>query len=200
MPEEIEVPTEHLQEKLEEAVEEAEHERSEHKRERAWVSRVAVSSALLAVAAAISALLAGHHANEAMFEEMKATDKWALYQAKGIKQSQLETKVVLLTALGKTVPPEKDKGANGKVAMLPVDEKIAKYEEEKAEIQTEAKHEEESANSHMAHHVWFARAVTVFQIAIAMGAIAVLAKRPKLWLVSVGLGALGAAFLAIGLV
>ena len=82
MPEEIEVPTEHLHEKMEEAAEEGEHEGRETKKEHTWISRVAVSSALLAVAAAISALLAGHHANEAMFEEMKATDQWALFQSK----------------------------------------------------------------------------------------------------------------------
>src|SRR5438094_608233 len=104
MPEEIEVPTEHLHEKMEEAAEESEHEGKESKHN-TWISRVAVSSALLAVAAAISALLAGHHANEAMFEEISASDRWAMYQAKGIKESQLGTKVVLLKALEKQLPP-----------------------------------------------------------------------------------------------
>src|SRR5512142_2050977 len=96
MPEEIEVPTEHLHEKMEE---EAEHKGG-------WVARVAVSSALLAVAAAVSALLAGHHANEAMLEQMQATDQWAFYQAKGIKASVVESKIEMLEALGKTSAPD----------------------------------------------------------------------------------------------
>ncbi len=193
MPEEIEVPTEHLHEKLEEAAEESEHEAGAHetKKEHTWISRVAVSSALLAVAAAISALLAGHHANEAMFEEMKATDQWALFQSKGIKASQLETKRTLLEALGKPIAPDKE----GKT----VEQKLEEYEKDKDKIQEKAKELDESAENHMKHHVWFARAVTIFQIAIAMGAIAVLARRPKLWLVSVGLGGLGSVFLVIGL-
>ena len=59
MPEEIEVPTEHLHEKMQE-------ESEEHGAERKWISRVAVSSAMLAVAAAICALLASHHSDEAI--------------------------------------------------------------------------------------------------------------------------------------
>lgn len=230
MPEEIEVPTEHLHEKMEEAAEESEGEEKEKeketKRERAWISRVAVSSALLAVAAAISALLAGHHANEAMFEEISASDMWSQYQSKGIKESQLATKIVLLQALAKPVPPEKSGGSvckseksekkgekkgekaeaeEPKCGMhkendpISADEKLCEYKCEKDAIKEVASEEQASAHDHMKHHVWFARAVTIFQIAIAMGAIAVLARRPKLWLISVGLGALGSVFLVIGL-
>ena len=181
MPEEIEVPTEHLHEKMEE---EAEHKGG-------WIARVAVSSALLAVAAAISALMAGHHANEAMFEEMKATDQWALYQAKGIKESQLENKMWLSEALKLPISPDKE----GKSP----EQKHEEYEKDKEKIQDKAHEYDESAENHMAHHVWFARAVTLYQIAIALGAIAVLAKRPKLWLVSVAGGAVGTIFLILGL-
>jgi hypothetical protein len=192
MPEEIEVPTEGLQEKLGEAAEEAEKE--EEQRQRAWIARVAVSSALLAAAAAISSLLAGHHVNEAIFERDKATDQWALYQAKSIKQGQLETKIVVLEALGKPVPLEKNGGKP-----MPAADKVAKYEHEKDGIKELADELEVSAEQHMGHHVWFARAVTAFQIAIALGAIAVLARRPKLWLLSVGLGGVGSLLLVLGL-
>src|SRR5579863_1361367 len=112
MPEEIEVPTEHLHEKMEE---EAEHGGR-------WVARVAVSSALLAVAAAISALMAGHHANEAMLEQMQATDQWAFYQAKGIKASVAQSKNEMLAALGKPVGAEEQA-------------KISKYTDEQKEIE-----------------------------------------------------------------
>ena len=177
MPEEIEVPTEHLHEKMEE---EAEHKGG-------WIARVAVSSALLAVAAAISALLAGHHANEAMLEQMQATDKWAYYQAKGIKAAVLASKDETLEALGKPASAEDQK-------------KIAGYTADQAKIEEEGHKLEESSEDHMGHHNQLARAVTIFQIAIAMGAIAVLAKRPKLWFLSLALGVSGVAFLGLGLV
>ena len=177
MPEEIEVPTEHLHEKMEE---EAEHKGG-------WIARVAVSSALLAVAAAISALLAGHHANEAMLEQMQATDQWAFYQAKGIKASVLESKSEMLEALGKPATPEDHA-------------RIAKYSGEQKTIEDKGHELEESSEKHMERHGQLARAVTIFQIAIAMGAIAVLARRPKLWFVSLALGFAGLVFLVLGLV
>jgi hypothetical protein len=177
MPEEIEVPTEHLHEKMGEEAEE----------KGGWISRVAVSSALLAVAAAISALLAGHHANEAMLEQMKATDKWAYFQAKGIKAAVLDSRNQLLESLGKAVSPDDRK-------------KIAKYEAEQTDIKNEADELDQSSEAHMERHTQLARAVTIFQVAIAMGAIAVLARRPKLWVVSLGLGAAGLVFLVLGLV
>ena len=177
MPEEIEVPTEHLHEKMEE---EAEHGGK-------WIARVAVSSAILAVCAAISALLAGHHANEAMLEQMKATDKWAYYQAKGIKASVMQSKIETLEALGKPSTAEDAK-------------KVTEYSAQQKEIEEQGHEFEESSEAHMGHHNQLARAVTIFQIAIAMGAIAVLAKRPKLWYLSVALGVSGLAFLGLGLV
>src|ERR1700733_1332632 len=78
--EEIEVPTEHLHETIEEKVEEAIKEN-----EKGWSMYVAISTALIAVLAAISALLAGHHSDEAVIEQIKAADQWNYYQAKGIK-------------------------------------------------------------------------------------------------------------------
>jgi hypothetical protein len=178
MPEEIEVPTEHLHETIKEQAE-------EHGTIR-WISQVAISSALIAVAAAIASLLAGHHANEAMLEQMQATDAWAFYQAKGIKSSLLESKLDLLDALGKPAPA----GERGK---------IAAYEHERQEIETHGHELETSSSAHMTRHGTLARSVTVYQIAIAMAAIAVLARRRKLWLVSVGLGLVGTAFMLQGI-
>ena len=66
MPEEIEVPTEQLHESMQEESEEA-----GRAKEHAWISRVAVSSAILAVAAAITALLASHHSDEAILEQLR---------------------------------------------------------------------------------------------------------------------------------
>jgi hypothetical protein len=176
MPEEIEVPTEHLHEKMEE---EAEHNRG-------WISRVAVSSAVLAVAAAITALLASHHADESILEEMRATDQWSFYQAKGIKLAILKGNIEQLQSDGKQVAPERSA-------------QVAKYETEMKAIEDKGHELEESSESHMHHHVWLARGVTAFQIAIAMGAIAILARRPRLWFLSLGLGLAGIVGLILGI-
>ena len=90
--EEIEVPIEHLQEQLNESTRESEEK---------WILLVALTAAILAVLAAITSLLAGHYANEAMIEQLQASDQWAYYQAKGIKASLLESKIETFGALGK---------------------------------------------------------------------------------------------------
>jgi hypothetical protein len=181
MPDEIEVPTEHLHEAIKE-----EHEKEGHGGG-SWISQVALSSALIAVAAAIAALLAGHHANEAMLEQMQATDQWAFYQAKGIKATVLDSKLQLLTALGKETRPEDAA-------------KVSGYEGEQKKIEETGHELEASSRKHMEHHNVLARAVTVFQIAIAMAAIAVLIRRRPLWYMSMLLGIAGTVFLIQGVI
>jgi hypothetical protein len=175
MPEEIEVPTEQLHETL--------AEKAEHAEGGPWIGKAALSSALIAVAAAVASLLASHHANEAMLEQMQATDKWAYYQAKGIKSAVLDSKVQLLEALGK--PTATDEKAH-----------VAKYEEEQHEIEDEGHELESSSRAHRERHSTLARAVTIFQIAIALAAISVLVRRRTLWYGSMALG-LGAAFFLV---
>ena len=82
--EEAEVPLEHLHEKA--------HETAKHSRE-AWISWVALSTAILAVLAAIASLLSGEHANEAMLSQIEASSQWNYYQAKSIKAAVLDAKV-----------------------------------------------------------------------------------------------------------
>ena len=40
----------------------------------------------MAVFAAVAGLLAGHHANEALIERVKASDQWNFYQSKNLKE------------------------------------------------------------------------------------------------------------------
>ena len=84
--EEAEVPLEGLQEHV--------HHSAEHS-DAAWISWVALSTAILAVLAAIAGLLSGKHANEAMMSQIEASDQWGYYQAKSIKASVLDAKMSL---------------------------------------------------------------------------------------------------------
>ena len=176
MPEEPEVPTEHLHETI--------HEQAE-KEGRTWILAVALSTAILAVLAAITSLLAGHYANEAMIEQIRAADQWAYYQAKGIKSTVLESKMELLATLGKA-GSETD------------DEKAKEYKAQQKEIQEKAEEKERSSESHLRRHNTLAKAVTLFQIAIAVAAISVLTKRKAMWFGSLLLGAAGLIFFVLG--
>jgi hypothetical protein len=173
MPEEIEVPTEKLHEAIQEEAE---------KTEEKWVFLVALSTAILAVFAALCSLMAGHHANEALIEQIQSSDQWAYYQAKGIKSAVLESKIETLQALGKQISTKNE-------------EKVNVYKKDQKEIEEQAREKEKSSSNHLAAHNILARAVTVFQIAIAVSAIAVLTRRKWLWYGSGILGLMGLIFL-----
>ena len=174
--EEIEVPTEHLHEQLQEIALQSEEN---------WILKVALTAALLAVFAAITALFAGHHSNEAMIEQIKSSDQWAYYQAKGIKSAVLESKMEMLGSLGKET--------SAKDA-----EKVIAYKDEQKEIEKKAKEFGELSEQHLATHKILANGVTIFQISIAICAISALTRRKLLWYGSMVLGLAGMIFLAMG--
>jgi len=170
--EEAEVPLEDLQERV--------HHTAEHSGE-TWISWVALSTAILAVLAAIAGLLSGKHANEAMMSQIEASDQWNYYQAKSIKASVLDAKISLATAFN-----ESDR-ANAE-----------RYEKEQEEIKSEAEHKQADAKANFHQHEVFARGVTMFQIGIAIAAISALTKKRRFWVVSLIFGAVGCVFVVLG--
>lgn len=167
-----------------EDVHESIHHHAEHSRER-WVMGVALSTAVLAAIAAIASLLSGDNVNEAMFEQMQASDRWSYYQAKGIKLGQLATRIELLESLNKPV-----KSADRT--------KLVDYRAEQDKIAAEATEFETSAKAHMDRHHKIAKSVTFSQIAIAICAISVLTRQRWFWIIGLGLGGVGLAYLIRG--
>ena len=168
MAEEMESPTEQAQEDM--------HHHAEHSTEK-WIGWVALTAAFLAALAAVTGLMAGDHANEALIEQVQASDKWTEYQAQKIK--------AMIAALDKPI----NEATKSK---LEEREKKADALKEKAmEYQT-------SAHNNLEQHKTLAPGVTMFQIAIAMAAITVLSKRKPIWYVSLAFGALGIYYLVVG--
>jgi len=146
-----------------------------------WVIWVALSTAVLAVFAAITGLMAGTSADESILAQMHASDQWAFYQAKGIKADMLSSSNHMLIALGK-IPDTAD------IA------KLKREKTEQADIMAKAKEFQKESDTHVAKHEVFSRGVTIFQIAIAIGAISILTKRKSLWIVSLCFAVLGIFF------
>jgi hypothetical protein len=176
--EEQEIPTEHLQETIQ--------EKAEEERER-WTLYVALSTAFMAVLAAIAGLLGGHHVNEALIDQIRSSDQWSYFQAKGIKSEIAASTDKILHNLS-TKPVDEDSKAA-----------VERYEKEKEEIKTKAEEFEKSSEAHLVRHVTLSKAVTIFQIAIAISAIAILTRRKILWFGSIILTIFGAYFLIMGL-
>ncbi len=174
--EDIEVPTEHLHEGI--------HEKAEEGKDR-WSMYLAISTAMMAVFAALASLMAGHHSNEALIEQIKASDQWAYYQAKGIKYEI--TQSILLNSTGKSTE-----------SLAEINNKQAKYKTEQEAIKEKAQEAEKESKLHLDKHVTFARSVTSFQIAIAVSAIAILARKKFLWYFGLVLSVIGAVLFAMG--
>lgn len=171
--EEPEVPLEQVHEHL---------EHQAHHEPESFIPKVALSTAIIAAFAAIASLLAGDHANEAMVSQIQSSDKWAYYQAKSIKAAILSTKIALLESQGKKAEAKDE-------------EKLAEYGKDQDEISHEATALDHEAREHLEKHKKLASAVTLLQIAIAIGAISALTKRKVFWGVSLLFGVGGVYFL-----
>ena len=169
--EEPEVPTEQLQEEI--------HHEASHRGER-WTMGVALSCALLASLAAVASMSAGHYANEAMMSQIESANQWSYFQSKSIKEAQLKSKMEILEALNKS-GQDADKT------------KAGEYARDKEGIQKKAEELSNEARHFLHKHHSHARSVTMFQIAIAIGAISVLTKRRMFWFVSLCFGVVGLA-------
>ena len=175
--EEIEAPVDHLHEHI--------NEEATHSHEK-WMVWVALSTAFLAVLAAIASLLANHHSEEAMICQIKSSDQWSFYQAKSIKSLILLNSGKIIDAIGKVKDPADV-------------QKIQENKLDQNKILKKATTFAEESSYHVAINTVFARSVTIFQIAIAISAITILTKRKFLWIISLGFTVLGIYFLIQGL-
>ena len=191
MPEGSEVETEKLHESIREELEHAGG---------AFLRNIALTTAVLAALAAIASLRAGGTVNEALRLETAATrlqaqasDQWAYYQAKGVKGAIAEAAGAAWLAAGKA-PPE-DHAAT-----------TERYTREQQEIQARAREleAERDAKEHEAAHLMhlhhrFAGAVALFQVAIALGAVAALTRKRAVWVLSMAVGVAGIAYFGLAL-
>lgn len=148
----------------------------------AWINWAAATAAALAALAAISSALSNQNLTASSREQIKANDQWSLYQAKSIKAAVLRSKMETLAALDK---PKADAD----------DAKLHEYEHDLKDIQAEAKRLEEDSEKDLSRHEILEHGETLFHIAIAVVAIAVLSRQRWFWYLSIAAGLVGIAFL-----
>lgn len=190
MPEEIEIETKELREKVHEELE---------REGGALLRTIAMSTAIFAAFAAVAALRAGSTVNEALVlkteatrAQVEASDQWALFQAKGIKAAVAEASRNAWLAAGREPPSD-----------LAAHE--AEFAAQKAQIEKQAATAEQTRDEKLAeadhllhrHHL-FANAVALSQVSIALGAVAALTRARSVWLGSLGLGVAGIALFLAG--
>jgi hypothetical protein len=183
MTEEIEIDTDRLRDAIDKEIE---------KQGGSLLRWISLTTAILAALAAIGSLRAGATVNEALLLktestalQARASDQWAYYQAKGIKGA--------VTAAAQSAWQ-----AAGKPAPAALAEQGTRYASEQKEIQQKALDLEKErdlrareADALLEQHHHFATAVALFQIAIALGAIAALTRVRLAWLASLLTGVSG---------
>ncbi|MBI3769273.1 MAG: DUF4337 domain-containing protein [Deltaproteobacteria bacterium] len=189
MPEESEIETTELRERIHEEVE---------REGGAFLRRIALTTAFLAALAALASLEAGDTVNEALVLKGEATrlqaeasDVWAHYQAKSIKGAVARAAASSWEAAGHEVPSA-------------VADEVRQHAEGEADLEREARAREHERDEHaheadalLARHQRFAQAVALFQVAIALGAVAALTRVRVVWIGSILLGGVGLALFAL---
>jgi hypothetical protein len=195
MPEE-EFETTEFKEKLEEATERA-IEGAEHRAR--WIVYLSFSTALIAVLAAVAALESGAYSNEALLEkneallaQAKASDQWSYYQAKSVKATVYATQA----AAAQSSNPDLAKKAQAEADRYSGEEK--EISKSAGEFEKEVTKDSELSEMSMEHHHRFAYSVTMFQISIALAAVAALSRQKFVWVVGLFVSAVGLVYFLDG--
>ena len=195
MPEEVEIDTDELREAIDEEIE------REGKGSARLVRWIALTTAILAALAAIASLEAGATVNEALVLKTESTrlqaqasDQWAYYQAKGIKADVMQASSSAFAAAGKTPPAI----IASQTARYAAQQDTIREEARKLEGERDEKSKEADELLEQHHH--YAGAVALFQVAIALGAIAALTRVRAVWSASLVIGGVGVGFAVLALI
>lgn len=162
-----------------------------------WTQWVALTTTVLAVCAAISALKGGGYSTRVQLSTTQEVNKWSYFQSKSIKQHGVELhrdQLELMRLEART--PEAQRLLDERLARTKVE--LARYEQEKAQIKAEAEAIQKDEGDLKRHAAAFGLAVMLLQIAIMLSSVAALLKKPPMWAVGLVFGAAGLAYMANG--
>ena len=173
------------------------HGHEEPKGKSSFNSQAALLASILAVLAAIGSLLSGHSANEAILKQAESSNQWAFYQAKSTKAHIVEGNENVLAGLALVATgADKEKLL---ASSAQAKGQVGKYTSEKADIQKEAQKLADISTKAFEEHEKFSLAVACFQIGIVLSSMSILTKMRLLQGLSLGVGAVGLVFIAMGL-
>jgi uncharacterized protein DUF4337 len=168
-------------------------ELAEH-REKTVTRRVALVTSLYAVALAIAALGGNGYGREMLLAQQRASDQWAFYQARSIREHQYRGQKLRLEAdLAERGPTMRPEGLRKAAALL---EKFAdeekRYNASKEPIRAEAERFEHERDRAEKRVLSFEYAEVFLQIAIVLASVSILAESGLMFSVSAVSAAAGA--------
>jgi hypothetical protein len=150
-----------------------------------WQGMLALSTAVMAVLAALTTLYMGKFSSKAIMAQGKESDQWAYYQAKSIKEHTFEMNrktLELQLKSQKGLSPETAEEYRKTLAKY--EGEIKRYNAEKAEIKAKAEEIEKGKLKSQDMGGNFAYALIFLQIAIMLASISSLTKRKYLWYIA----------------
>jgi hypothetical protein len=168
-------------------------EELEERRGKAFTRRVALTTAIYAVVLAIASLGGNNATKEMLLAQQQASDLWAFYQAKAIREHQYRAQKqrleVDLAERGPAMKPEGRKKFEALMTNFAEEEK--RYNAEKKEIEKDAKKLEHERDVNRTKDPYFDFAEALFQIAIVMSSISILSTSRSTFIFSLLLAVIG---------
>jgi hypothetical protein len=168
-------------------------EELEETRGKAFTRKVALTTAVYAVVLAITALGGSNAMKEMLLAQQQASDQWAFYQAKVIREHQYHLERlrlgVELDERGASMTPETRQHYATLLAQVTDEEK--RYNAEKKVIEQEAKTQEQGRDLNREKDPYFDFAEVLLQIAMVMSSIAILSTSRPMFVLSLVLAICG---------
>ena len=160
-----------------------------------FTKRIALTTAIFAVLLAITSLGGNNATKEMMLSQQQASDQWAFYQSKALREHLYRTnglRIELdLLERGAGMKPEAKKRYEAMLKDMRAEE--TRFGEEKNKIEEEAKHLEAERDKNLSKDPYFDYAEVLLQISIVMASISILAASRQIFYfatVSASLGTL----------
>ncbi len=156
---------------------------SEQKKTEAWVGGVALSTAVIAVFAAVTTLYVGKFSSRAVLFKAEESNQWAYFQAKSIKGHTYEIQrdrleMEILGAGGRFAPAAARKYEE---TLSAYKANVARYEKEKAEIKEKAESLGREGKIAQERAGDFGYGLIFLQISIMLSSVAALTRKKPLW-------------------
>lgn len=154
---------------------------------------IALTVSTIAVALAVTSLGGNNNARDIMLAQQQATDKWAYYQAKTLRETAYKIQARHLefeiAERGPTMTPELRAQAETMLSDFRAEQE--RYYAEKKEIETGARALEASRDVNLLREPYFDYAEVLLQIAIVLASVAMLSESVAIYSASIVAALLG---------
>jgi hypothetical protein len=164
----------------------------EERRDKIFGRRVALTTALYAVVLALASLGGSNAMKEMLVEQQHASNQWAYYQAKVVREHLNRANKMMVEA--QLAPPSQLEGAERtkyEALLSTYAEEEKRMNADKKEIERVARAHEAARDANQARDPYFDYAEVMLQIAIVMASVSIISASRPIFVVSLVLAVLG---------